>query len=62
MFLRHAKRTNSRELDLSSRELEFIPKEVYTIMGIQNLNLSNNKISFIDSNIADLRNLSLLNL
>lgn len=29
--LRHAKRSNKKELDLSKRELSFIPKDVFTI-------------------------------
>lgn len=31
VFLRHAKRNNNKELDLSHRDLAFIPKEVFTI-------------------------------
>lgn len=31
VFLRHAKRSNKKELDLSKRELNYIPKEVFTM-------------------------------
>lgn len=31
VFLRHAKRSNKKELDLSNRELNYIPKEVFTM-------------------------------
>lgn len=34
VFLRHAKRSNNKELDLSKRDLSFIPKDVFTIRAI----------------------------
>ena len=62
VFLRHAKRSNNKELDLSKRELGFIPKDVFTIRAIEVLNLSQNKIVSIEPAIADLFRLKVLNL
>ena len=44
VFIRHAKRSNSNNVDLSRRELSFIPKELLSIRSIEILNLSDNKI------------------
>jgi Leucine-rich repeat (LRR) protein len=62
VFLRHAKRSNNKELDLSKRELSFIPKDVFTIRAIETLDLSQNKIVSIEAAIADLFRLKQLNL
>ena len=62
VFLRHAKRSNKKDLDLSERELNYIPKEVYAMRTIEELNLSNNKIAFIDPDIKELLRLKVLNL
>ena len=62
VFLRHAKRSNNKELDLSKRDLGFIPKDVFTIRAIEVLNLSQNKIVSIEPAIADLFRLKVLNL
>jgi hypothetical protein len=35
VFLRHAKRSNTKELDLSKRELTFVPKDVFSIRSIE---------------------------
>jgi len=52
VFLRHAKRSNKKDLDLSNRELAFIPKDVFTIRTIEELNLSDNKITNIEPAIS----------
>lgn len=62
MFLRHAKRSNNKELDLSKRDLSFIPKDVFSIRAIEVLNLSQNKIATIEPAIADLFRLKTLNI
>lgn len=62
VFLRQAKRSNKKELDLSLRELSFIPKDVFSIRTLEELNLSNNNITAIEPAIADLFRLKVLNL
>ena len=60
--LRHAKRSNKKELILSKRELSFIPKELYTIRTLEELHLADNKINNIEPEIAELFRLKVLNL
>ena len=48
VFLRHAKRSNKKDLDLSNRQLSFIPKEIFTMRTLEELNLSDNKIAVIE--------------
>jgi hypothetical protein len=60
--LRHAKRQNAQNLDLSNLEIESVPVELFQLKSLLILNLSNNKISEIDKQIENLKNLSELNL
>jgi Leucine-rich repeat (LRR) protein len=62
VFLRHAKRNNKKELDLSNRQLSFIPKEVFSMQKLEELNLSDNKIAVIEPEIKELFRLKVLNL
>lgn len=62
VYLRHAKRSNKRELDLSNRELNYIPKEVFAMRTLEELDLSNNKIGIIEPDIKELLRLKVLNL
>ena len=62
MFLRHAKRSNKKDLDLSNRELSYIPKEVFTMRNLEELDLSDNKIVLIEPEIKELLKLKVLNL
>ena len=48
VFLRHAKRSNKKDLDLSNRELTYIPKEVFSMRTLEELDLSNNKIVSVE--------------
>jgi len=60
--LRHAKRQNAQNLDLSNLEIESVPLELFQLKSLLILNLSNNKIGEIDKQIENLKNLSELNL
>lgn len=62
VFLRHAKRSNKKDLDLSRRELSYIPKEVFAMRTLEELNLSDNKIVAIEPEIKELLRLKVLNL
>jgi Leucine-rich repeat (LRR) protein len=62
VFLRHAKRSNKKDLDLSNRELTYIPKEVFSMRTLEELDLSNNKIVSIEPEIKDMLRLKVLNL
>ena len=62
VFLRHAKRSNKKDLDLSHRQLTSIPKEVYAMRHLEELDLSNNKIISIEPEVKDLLRLKILNL
>lgn len=55
--IRHAKRQNSQNLDLSNMGIEIIPSEIYQLKNLLFLNLSNNKINEIDKEIENLKNL-----
>jgi Leucine-rich repeat (LRR) protein len=48
VFLRHAKRSNKKDLDLSKRQLSFIPKEIFTMRTLEELSLADNKIAVIE--------------
>lgn len=48
LLLRKAKRSNDIKLDLSNREIHFIPSDLYTLSKLQILDLSGNKIASID--------------
>jgi len=58
--LRHAKRSNLTQIDLSERYLTYLPKELYTVHSLQHLNLNRNNISHIDSSISQLHQLQTL--
>lgn len=60
--LRHAKRSNRKELNLSKRELAFIPKDVFGIRTLEELDLSGNKLTNIEPAISELFRLKVLNL
>lgn len=60
--LRHAKRSNETKLDLSSKNISYIPNEVYALTSLEILNLSRNKISSIEAKIEQLINLKFLDL
>jgi Leucine-rich repeat (LRR) protein len=60
--LRHAKRNNETKLDLSCKNISFIPNEIYGLTNLEILNLSKNRISSIDSKIESLVNLKSLDL
>lgn len=60
--IRHAKRQNAQNLDLSHQNISHVPEDVYNLKYLLNLNLSNNSLSKIDKLIENLKNLSELNL
>ena len=62
VFLRHAKRSHSTDLDLSNRELSFIPKELFSMRNVERLNLSHNKLEYIEASITELYKLKELDL
>lgn len=60
--LRNAKRRSTTSLNLSNLKLSLLPKELYELKFITNLDLSFNNLSFLDLNIKNLENLEVLNL
>lgn len=62
LLLRRAKRNNETKIDLSSREISFIPNDVYSLGKLEILDLSNNKITSLDEKISQLKNLKVLDL
>jgi hypothetical protein len=60
--IRHAKRQNAQNIDLSCMEIESLPNEFYLLKNLLNVNLSNNKLTQIDKSIENLKNLTELNL
>lgn len=48
LMLRRAKRNNEKKIDLSSRDISFIPNDVYGLSKIEILNLSQNRITSLD--------------
>ncbi len=48
LLLRKAKRTNDIKLDLSNKELHFIPSDLYTLSKLQILDLSGNRLTALD--------------
>jgi Leucine-rich repeat (LRR) protein len=52
LLLRHAKRSNSKVLDLSNKDLTSVPKEVFTMSRtLEDLNLSHNSIAFLEPEV-----------
>ena len=45
MKIRHAKRGNYSELDLSNEDLNEIPEEIFTLPNLEKLDISDNKLS-----------------
>lgn len=62
LVLRRAKRNNETKLDLSGREISFLPNDLYSLMKLEILNLSNNKIISVDEKINELKNLKVIDL
>lgn len=62
LMLRKAKRSNDVKLDLSGREIHFLPSDLYGLSKLEILNLSNNAIVSLDEKIAQLSNLKVLDL
>lgn len=62
LAIRHFKRSNSNKLDLSGKNMTFIPGEIYALEKLEILDLSNNKITSIDPKIAQMKNLKILDL
>jgi len=60
--LHRLKRSKNKTVDFSKRELTFIPKEIYSVNIIEELDLSNNSIAHIDPDISQLFRLKTLNL
>src|SRR5690606_30006702 len=54
--------SQSTELDLSSKDLKKIPKEVFDMKDLKTLDLSNNNLNELPSEIENLRNLRVLDL
>jgi Leucine-rich repeat (LRR) protein len=47
LIIRHAKRGNSKEINLSNMGLSALPNELLQLRQLESLNLSGNKISTI---------------
>lgn len=62
LLLRKAKRSNDVKLDLSNREIHFIPSDLFTLPKLEILDLSGNKITSLDEKISQLTNLKVLDL
>ncbi len=62
ILIRQAKRNNKQELNLSSKELESVPKDVYGVPSLISLNLSYNNLTDMDREIENLKNLRELDL
>lgn len=60
--IRHAKRQNAQNLDLSNMQLEILPVSLFSLKNVLNLNLSNNKLKEVDIMIENMVNLTELNL
>ena len=48
LALRRAKRANDTKIDLSNKEIEFLPKDLFTMTKLEIINLSNNRITALD--------------
>ena len=57
LSIRQAKRNNKQELNLSNKEIESLPADIYKITSLLSLNLSYNKLTEIDHSIENLKNL-----
>ena len=62
LLLRRAKRNNESKIDLSNKDISFIPNDVYSLLKVEILNLSNNRITALDEKISDLKALKVLDL
>lgn len=62
LLLRKAKRSNDIKLDLSNREIHFIPSDLYSLSKLQILDLSGNRITSLDEKITQLTALKVLDL
>lgn len=62
ILIRQARRNNKQELNLSGKEIDILPNDIYKIEGLLSLNLSSNKITDIDKSILNLKNLKELDL
>jgi Leucine-rich repeat (LRR) protein len=60
--LRGAKRNNQQDLNLSGKNIDCLPSDLYKITSLVSLNLSNNKLTEIDKQIDNLKNLKELDL
>lgn len=62
LMLRRVKRNNEKKLDLSNKELSFIPNDVYGLEKLEILNLSNNRITNLDEKIKLMVKLQVLDI
>jgi hypothetical protein len=60
--IRHAKRQNAQNLDLSCLSLTIVPEDLFSIKTLLNLNLSRNSLTSLDRAVENLKNLTELNL
>lgn len=62
VLLRHAKRNKDTKLDLSGKNISYIPNEILAFDHLEILNLSNNQLTSIDPRIENLTRLKVLDL
>jgi Leucine-rich repeat (LRR) protein len=62
LIIRRARRSNSKVIDLSSRNLTSIPSDLIGVKTLETINLSHNLIVSIPDNISELENLIKLDL
>ena len=62
LLLRRAKRNNETKIDLSGKEISFIPNDIYSLSKVEILDLSNNRITSLGEKITQLSNLKVLDL
>ena len=60
--IRHAKRQNAQNLDISSMSLNNVPEDVFALKTLLHLNLSKNNLITIEKTIENMKNLVELNL
>lgn len=60
--IKHAKRQNSQNLNLSNMNIETLPDEFYQLKSVLFINLSNNKLKTLSDQIENLVNLREINL
>ena len=62
LIIRRARRGNSKNIDLSHRNMTSIPNDLLKVQMLENLNLSHNLIVSIPDNISELENIVCLDL